>query len=152
MRRLLLLGCLLLPLPAAAQSGDAFCAGLQRAIQLAANGFLEVPLNEHLIPGTIEQRRGVLEDQDGPARAALIVVVYADPTRRETAALESHFHGYAERVARCLPGAASNGPLPVARGVMSSWQTEQARIRLRRDAGDLYSDPAKVEITVASRW
>lgn len=152
MRRLLLLGSFLLPLPAAAQGHDAFCAGLQRAIQSAANGFLEMSLNQHLFPGIVEQRRGVLEDPDGPARAALIMVVYADPSRRDTAALESHFHGNAQRIATCLPNAQSNGPVAVARGAMSSWQTSEARIRLRRDGGDIYSDPATVSITVASRW
>lgn len=152
MRRLLLLGGLLLPLPTVAQAQDAFCNGLRRVVQSAADGFMEMPEGDRLIPGTTQQWRGTLEDADGPARGAVFMLLDLDPARRAAATVDVHFRRYAEEIGRCLPDAQASGVMPAQRGAIAMWQNGQARVRLRRDDGDGGASSAQLELAVASRW
>lgn len=148
--RFCLLVALLLPLPAAAQAPDAFCLSLRRLAEGAANGFDYIPQGGHVIPGSVFERRGVFQDQDGPARAAYIALLAT--SRERPSPIEARFRHVQAEIARCLPDAQAAPLQQVQRGAIATWTTSQARIALRRDDGDGFASDAELELAVASRW
>jgi hypothetical protein len=150
LRRLALLAILLAPLPAAAQ--DAFCAGLQRLVRGAASGFLEVPPSGHVLPGSREERRGMIRDQDGPAHGAYLALMLTAPSAQRPNPAATRFHALQAEITRCLPDAESAPAQRVDRGQRAVWTTPQARVVLRSDEGDGFASDAEVDIAVVSRW
>ncbi len=150
MRRLALLAILLAPLPAAAQ--DAFCRGLQRLAAGAANGFMEIPAAGRVLHGSVQERRGMVESEDGPARGAYLALMLTAPSRERPNPAATRFQALHAGIARCLPGAEGGAVQRAERGQRAIWATPQARIVLRSDEGDGYASDAEVEIAVVSRW
>jgi hypothetical protein len=152
LHRLILLPPLLASLPTQAQATEAFCAGLRQLVEAAANGFDNLPIGEHHLPGSINERRGITQSPDGPPRAAYYATMMSSPSHRQPSAAELHFHELHGEIARCLPDA-ENGPvIPGQGGARMSWTTQQAMVHLRREDGDGFASNAEVEVTVASRW
>jgi hypothetical protein len=150
LRRLALLATLLAPLPAEAQ--DAFCAGLQRLVRGAANGFLEIPAGGRILHGSLEERRGVVRSEEGPARGGYLALMLTAPSRERPNPAVTRFHALQAEIARCLPDAQAGQVQRVDRGQRVVWTTPQARIVLRSDEGDGFASNAEVDVAVVSRW
>jgi hypothetical protein len=154
----LLAAAALLPLPAPAQppqqhgEAAAFCAALRRLAAAAASGFDSVDRAPHLVPGSVEERRGVTAAADGPPRAVLYAVMARAPSRQRPNPVAARFEALRAEVARCLPEAEA-GPVTQGQGgAQARWTTPQAVIGLRRDDGEGFASDAELELSVASRW
>jgi hypothetical protein len=154
---LLLAAATLAPPPAAAQAqphGEpaAFCAALRRLAAAAASGFESIDRAPHLIPGSVEERRGVTAAADGPPRAVLHAVMLRDPSRQRPNPVVARFEALRAEITRCLPEAEA-GPVAQGQGgAQARWTTPQAVIGLRRDDGEGFASDAELELSVASRW
>ena len=154
MRRLALLPLLVAPLPADAQqhAPDAFCAGLRQLVAAAASGFDYLPANQRLLPGSIEERRGITRSEGGPPRAAFFATMLRDASAQRPNPAQARFHALQAAIPRCLPDAAAGPGGEGPHGGVASWTIQQAAIGLRYDPGDGYAASAEVEVSVASRW
>lgn len=150
MRRLLLLVALFAPLPAAAQ--DAFCTGLQRLVEQARWGFSDLGLGGRVLHGSVQERRGVLESPDGPARGAFFAIMLNAPSRELAAVVAPRFQALHTEIARCLPTAEGGATQAGQGGAVAVWRTPYAVVRLRREDGDGFASTAEIEVVVASRW
>ncbi len=143
---------LLASLPAAAEASEAFCASLRQLAVAAAEGFVNVPPGRHLVPGSIEERRGVTRSGDGPPRAVLYVTMVRDNSRQHPNPAEGRFRAYATEIPACLPDAEAVSSADRSGGAERVWRTSRAVIGLRLDRGDGYLSNAEVELSIASRW
>lgn len=150
MRRHLLALTLLASLPLEAQADRAFCEGLQGLVQAAQSDFDWLPRMGHNIPGSLEERRGMIQSQDGPVHGAYFATMFrhdAAPaeTRQRFAALE-------REVAGCLPDASALGTQQGQGAAMTRWQTPYAVIGLRRVDGGRELEQSLIELSVMRRW
>ncbi|WP_270938269.1 hypothetical protein [Falsiroseomonas oryzae] len=156
MRRPALLACLALtllaPPPAAAQAPDALCTALRRLAEAAANGFDYLPTGQRYVPGSVEERRGVLRPADGPARAVFYATMAMTNSAQRGHAFAQRAHALETDVGRCFPQAEASGMQPVQHGAFGTWTLPRAVIALRRDDGDGGLSSAEIELSVASRW
>lgn len=154
MRRPFLPVALLAPLLAAApaEAQDAFCAGLQRLVRGAANGFLEIPAGGHVLHGSLHEQRGTVRADEGPARAAYIALMMTGPSGGRPNPAAARFHALQGEITRCLPDAQAAPPQRVDRGQRAIWTTAQSRVVLRSDEGDGFASTAEVDVAVVSRW
>lgn len=159
MRRL---GFLLLPLLASVEASaqqraapggpDPFCAALTRVVGAAGSGFDYLPRNQQLLPGSINERRGIVRTGDGPPRAAFFAVMMRDESRQRPNPVVPRFAELQRQITRCLPEAQVTGPTTGQGGAVASWTLSRALVGLRRDDGEGAASTAEVEISVASRW
>jgi hypothetical protein len=154
MRRLSLLSALLLPwlLPAPAAANDAFCPALQRLVAGARWSFNDIGLAPHLIPGSVAERRGVVQILDGPPRGAIFAVMQRVQGREHEAQIVHGFDQLHGRIAQCLPDAQASPTSRAPTEVRSTWTTPYAVVLLRADRGDGFAATMDLEIVVASRW
>lgn len=152
-RSLLLLPLLLAPLAARAEAPPSpFCAGLRRLVAAAASGFDYLPANQRLLPGSVEERRGITRTEGGPPRAVFYAVMLQDASRRHPNPVEARFHALAAEITRCLPDATASPAQVREGGAVAGWTTPQALVGLRRDDGQGFASTAEVTLSVASRW
>jgi hypothetical protein len=149
--RLIPLLLLLFAMPASAQSPASFCAALHTVVQQAASAFDNLPSAPHLIPGSVVERRGMLQAPNGPARAALFAIMLRTQSRRPSPA-EHRFEQLSAEIAQCLTEAPAAHISQVHNGVVATWTLPRAVVVLRRDDGDGFQSTAEIELTVASRW
>lgn len=155
MRRALLLISILAPLQAAAQparNADALCTGLHYLVAAAPSGFDYVPRDPRQIPGSIEERRGIVRTGDGPPRAVFYAVMLRDASRERPNPVQARFRSLQAAIARCLPDAQAAPVSEGAHGAMATWTLPQALIALRRDDGEGFASTAELELSVAARW
>jgi hypothetical protein len=160
-RRLaLLLLPLLVPLDAAAQQRnaprgqDAFCAALTQLAGAAGSGFDYLPRGQQLIPGSVNERRGIAArgSGGGPPRAAFFAVMMRDESRQRPNPVVPRFEQLRQQITRCLPDAVANPVTLGQGGAVTSWTLQMAIIGLRRDDGEGAASTAEVELSVQSRW
>lgn len=156
LRRLLtLLVLLAAPLPALAQGQprqDPFCTALRQLVTAAASGFDYVPRGQRLIPGSVDERRGVTRTGDGPPRGVIYAVMLRDQSRQRPNPVVARFTALQGQITRCLPEAEAGPVVQGQGGLTTSWRTPQAIIGLRRDDGEGFASTAEVELSVAARW
>lgn len=150
MRRLLLTLPLLAPLPALAN--DAFCQALERVVTAAQFSFDSLPRAAHLLPGSIEERRGIVRTPEGPSRNAVFALMLRVDGRQHAPQVTQRFAALQSQIAACLPDAQASR---VERGQGSAeqthWTTQYAVIGLRADDATTGAT-AEVELMVAARW
>lgn len=150
MRRKLLALTLLASLPVEAMADRAFCAGLEGLVQAAQSDFDWLPRTSHNIPGSIEERRGMIQSQDGPTHGAYFAVLFrgqvAPAQLRERAAAHEHV------IAACLSGATALGTQQGQGAAMTRWQLPYAIVGLRRNDGGGELPDATIELSVMRRW
>lgn len=153
MRRLALLLPLplLAPLPVAPQPHDAFCAGLLHLVQAAPSGFAYVDRGQRVVPGSLDERRGVLAAAFGPPRAAYHAMMLRTPAEHGSTT-QARFHALQAQIGHCLPGIPATPVTAGEGGAHIAWTTDQAVILLRREDGQGGASTAEVEISVAARW
>jgi hypothetical protein len=154
LRRLMLLLPFLAPLPAeaSAEADAAFCTGLRRLVVAAAEGFVNIPGNTRLLPGSIEERRGVTRSPDGPPRAVVYAVMLRDNSRQHPNPADARYRALQGAIGHCLPDAEVLAASDRPTGATASWRTSSAVIGIRLDRGDAYLSNAEVEVSIASRW
>lgn len=143
---------LLLALPGAARADAAFCEALRRLVAGAQTGFQHLPAAGHNVPGSLEERRGVLSEQGGPSRAVYHAILLREPARGGPHRAPQRFEALTQEVARCLPDARSLGLAQGQQAVVAGWETPYARIALRRLDGGADVQQTEIELSVASRW
>lgn len=150
MRRKLLVLMLLASLPVEALADRAFCEGLQGLVQAARSDFDWLPRMTHNIPGSVEERRGMIQSQDGPTHGAYFAVMFrhdAAPAQvRERAA------GLEREIATCLPDATALGTQQGQGAALMRWQTPYAVVGLRRVDGGRELEQSLIELSVMRRW
>lgn len=152
MRRLLAVALPLLAAPASALAADAFCTGLSTLVAAASQGFDYLPRGGRLLPGSIEERRGITRTGDGPPRAVFFAVMLRDPAAQHPNPVQSRFRALQTAIGQCLPEAEARPAADGQGGAVARWSTQQALIELRRDDGSGGLSSAEVEISIASRW
>ena len=150
MRRHLLALTLLASLPLEAQADRAFCEGLQGLVQAAQSDFDWLPRMAHNIPGSLDERRGMIQSQDGPTHGAYFAVMF----RHEAAPAQvrERFAALEREVAGCLPGATALGTQQGEGAAMTRWQTPYAIVGLRRVDGGRELEQSLIELSVMRRW
>lgn len=152
MRRHLLLLTLLAALPFEAVASPAFCEALNQLVSAAQSRFDWLPPGRHLIPGSLEERHGTVEGQDGEPRGIIYATMFLQREGRDLRALRERFAALEREVAECLPNANGFGTLQGAGAALARWQTPYADIGLRRVDGTGDVAEAMIELSVASRW
>ncbi|MBX9700255.1 MAG: hypothetical protein K2X74_12515 [Acetobacteraceae bacterium] len=158
MRRLALICVLALTLPpeATAQGSrrgdDPFCTALRQVVNAAGSGFDYLPRNQRLLPGSVEERRGITRTGDGPPRAVVYAIMLRDNSGERPSPAAARFQALQAAISRCLPDAQASPPQAAPRGATAAWTLPMALIGLRRDEGEGFASSAEVEISVASRW
>ncbi|MBW6400738.1 hypothetical protein KPL78_22955 [Roseomonas sp. HJA6] len=145
MRRKILALALLASLPLEAQADRAFCEGLQGLVQAAQSDFDWLPRMSHNIPGSLDERRGMVRSEDGPVRGAYIAVMFRHDAN--PAQLRERFAALQREVAGCLQDASALGTQQGGGGIVARWQTPYADISLRGVDGG-----GEIELSVARRW
>jgi hypothetical protein len=155
------LALLLLPLlaPDAAEAQqrnqrgpDPFCAALTRIVGAAGSGFDYLPRDQRLIPGSLNERRGIARAANGPPRAAWFAVMMRDESRERPNPVIPRFDQLRQQVTRCLPEATAMPVTPGQGGAVTSWVLPMAVVGLRRDDGEGAASTAEVELSIQSRW
>lgn len=150
MRRKMLALALLASLPLEAQADRAFCEGLQGLVQAAQSDFDWLPRTSHNIPGSIDERRGMIQSQDGPVHGAYFAVMFRhDAAPAET---QRRFTALEREVAGCLQGAQALGTQQGQGAALTRWQTPYAVIGLRRMDGGRELEQSLIELSVMRRW
>ena len=160
MRRLVLL-LPLLPSPALGQGAgpsaahgrpDAFCNGLRQLVGAAASGFDYLPRDSRLLPGSIEERRGITRSGDGPPRAVFYAVMLREAAREGPNPAAARFRTLQAEITRCLPDAQAAPAAEGQGGAVARWSLPTAIVGLRRDDGAGFASSMEVEVSVAPRW
>lgn len=150
MRRKLLVLTLLASLPVEAQADRAFCQGLQGLVAAAQSRFDWLPTTGRNIPGSIEERRGVAQNQTGGEPHG---IYYAVMYRRDAAAgAHERFAELQREIGACLTEGSFLGVTQGQGSAQAAWQTQYARVGLRRADGGGEVAQSLVELSVASRW
>ncbi|MBR0649179.1 hypothetical protein GXW78_05860 [Roseomonas terrae] len=150
MRRKLLVLTLLASLPIEAQADRAFCQGLQGLVAAAQSRFDWLPTTGRNIPGSIEERRGVVQNHVGGEPHG---VYYAVMYRHDgNTGAHERFAALQHEIGACLSGASFLGVTQGQGNAQANWQTQYARVGLRRADGDGELPQSLVELSVASRW
>jgi hypothetical protein len=155
MRRLILAAVLLAPLPTLglAQAPDAFCTGLRRIVQAAAQDFVELPAGTHYLHGSVAERRAVAPPfQGGPPRAVYYAVMLRDESPRAFTLAEQHMRSLQTEINRCLPQAQVSGIASNDRGTLQTWTMERAVVGLRREDSRGFASSTEIEVSITSRW
>lgn len=150
MRRKLLALTLLASLPVEAVADRAFCAGLQGLVQAAQSDFDWLPRTGHNIPGSIEERRGMVQSQDGPTHGAYFAVMFRG--RATPAQVHERVAAFEREIAGCLPGATALGTQQGQGAALTRWQLPYAIVGLRRNDGGGELPDATIELSVMRRW
>jgi hypothetical protein len=151
MRRLFLAAALLAPFSAQAQ--DAFCTGLRRVVQAAAQDFVELPAGTHYLHGSVDERRAVAPPfQGGPPRAVYYAVMLRDDSPRAFTLAESHMRRLQADIAGCLPQAQASGVASNDRGSLQTWTMERAVVGLRREDSRGFASSTEIVVSITSRW
>lgn len=136
----------LLPAVAGAQSASPFCNGVAQLVVAAPDRFEPLPPGVRVIPGSIEERRGV-NNSGGDPRGAYIALVSRVPRAEGHAAFERVQH----EMQRCLPGWQAN-VVSGADGAIATWTLERAVIRVVQAIDDTDPQRAAVAVQVLERW
>lgn len=160
MRRLVLL-LPLLPSPALGQGAgpsaahgrpDAFCNGLRQLVGAAGSGIADLPRDSRLLPGSIEERRGITRSGDGPPRAVFYAIMLREPARAGPSPVAARFRALRGVITHCLPDAQAAPAAEGQGGTTARWTLPTAIVGLRHDDGAGFASSAEVEVSVASRW
>lgn len=152
MRRLLLAAALLAPL-GTAQAQDAFCQGLRQIVQAAAQDFVELPLGNHYLHGSVNERRGVAPPGNGlPPRAVYYAVMLRDDSPRAFTLAEQRMRSLQSEISRCLPQAQASAVDGNDRGSFQTWTLERAVVGLRREDSRGFASSTEIVVSITSRW
>ncbi len=152
MRRRLLALTLLVILPFEAVANQAFCAALQGLASAAQSRFDWLPNTGRNVPGSIEERRGVVQSSSGQPHGIYYAVMVRHDPRQQPNPVRERFAALQREIGHCLPDASFLGLTEGQGGAQANWQTQYARIGLRRADGGGEVPDAMVELSVASRW
>ena len=152
MRRLLFAVALLAPL-GTAQAQDAFCQGLRQIVQAAAQDFVELPLGNHYLHGSVNERRGVAPPGNGlPPRAVYYAVMLRDDSPRAFTLAEQRMRSLQTEINRCLPQAQASAVDSNDRGSFQTWTLERAVVGLRREDSHGFASSTEILVSITSRW
>ena len=143
---------LLASLPIEAQADRAFCQGLQGLVAAAQSRFDWLPSNGRNIPGSISERRGVMQSSSGQPHGVYYAIMYSHDARAQPNGARERFAALQHEVNACLTEASFLGVNEGGGGAQASWQTQYARIGLRRADGGAEVPESMVELSIASRW
>lgn len=152
MRRKLLALTLLASLPVEAMADRAFCASLQGLTAAAQSRFDWLPHTGRNVAGSIEERRGVVQSVSGQPHGIYYAVMARHDARQQPDPIRERFATLQREVGQCLPDATFLGVTEGQGGAQANWQTQYARIGLRRVDGGGELAQSLVEISIASRW
>lgn len=152
MRRKLLALTLLASLPVEAMADRAFCASLQGLTAAAQSRFDWLPHTGRNVAGSIEERRGVVQSVSGQPHGIYYALMVRHDSRQQPNPVPERFTALQREVGQCLPDASFLGVTEGQGGALATWQTQYARITLRRDDGRGELTQALVELAIASRW
>jgi hypothetical protein len=149
-RRKLFALALLASLPIEAQADRAFCAGLQGLVRAAQSDFDWLPRTAHNIPGSVDERSGMIQTHDGPTHGAYFAVMFRQAAT--PAQLRERFTALEREIAACLPDASNIGTQQGQGGAMTRWQSSYAVVGLRRADGGGELPQSIIELSVMRRW
>lgn len=152
MRRHLLVLTLLASLPIEALADRAFCESLQGLASAAQSRFDWLPHTGRNVAGSIEERRGVVQSVSGQPHGVYFAVMARSDARQQPNPVREHFARLQHEVGQCLPDASFLGVTEGQGGAQANWQTQYARIGLRRVDGGGELSQSQVELSIASRW
>ncbi len=152
MRRHLLVLTLLAALPFEAAANPAFCEALNQLVRAAQSRFDWLPPGRHLIPGSLEERHGTVQTQDGEPRGVIYATMFLERERHDPRVVRERFAALEREVTQCLPNASALGIREGAGAALARWQTPYADIGLRRVDGGRELAESLIELSVASRW
>ncbi len=152
MRRALPIVALLAALPGQAAANTAFCNALRQVVAAAQSRFDSLPASRHAIPGSLEERRGVMQSPSGQPHGVLYAVMFRHDARQSPNPARERFAALQREVGQCLADARFLGLAEGRGGATASWQTPYALVGLRRDDGGRELPDSIIELSVASRW
>lgn len=152
MRRHLLALTLLAAAPFEASANTAFCEALNQLVSAAQSRFDWLPPGRHLIPGSIDERHGVVQRPDGEPRGVIVAVMYRQNGPVQANVVRQRFDTLQREVGGCLPNATTLDTMQGAGATLARWQTPYADIGLRRVDGGAEVPETVIELSVASRW
>lgn len=152
MRRHLPILGLLAALPVEAAADTAFCTSLREAVRAAQSRFDSLPADRHAIHGSLEERRGVMQSASGQPHGVLYAVMVRHDARQQPDPVRDRFAAVQREIGQCLTGAQALGVTEGRGAALASWQTDYARIGLRRVDGGQELRDSMIELSIASRW
>lgn len=150
MRRKILALALLASLPFEAQADRAFCEGLQGLVQAAQSDFDWLPRTGHNIPGSLDERRGMVQSEDGPIRGSYIAVMFRHDAA--PAQVRERFAALQREIGGCLEGASALGTQQGGGATVARWRTPYADVSLRGVDGGRELEQSLIELSVMRRW
>ena len=143
---------LIAALPFEAAANTAFCNALRQVVSAAQSRFDSLPAGRHVIPGSIEERRGIMQSASGQPHGVVYAVMFRHDVRQQPNPVRERFAALQREVGQCLTDASALGVTEGQGGAMANWQTPYARIGLRRVDGGRELLESMIELSVASRW
>lgn len=143
---------LLAALPAEAVANTAFCGALRQVVAAAESRFDSLPLARHAIPGSLEERRGVMQSASGQPHGVLYAVMFRHDARQQPNPVRERFAALQREIGQCLTEASTLGVTEGQGGALARWQTPYAVVGLRRADGGQELADSQIELSVASRW